>query len=77
MVSIRPAKNAQDYSTSGNMLMKELKFLLAIWKSNLLSAMEYRVAFLTQVFGMMLNNFMYFTIWIIFFNRFNDVRFEF
>ena len=54
--------------------MKEFKFLLAIWKSNLLSAMEYRVAFLTQVFGMMLNNFMYFIIWIIFFDRFNDVR---
>ena len=54
--------------------MKEIKFLLAVWKSNLLSAMEYRVAFLTQVFGMMLNNFMYFAIWIIFFNRFNNVR---
>jgi len=54
--------------------MKEIKFLLAVWKSNLLSAMEYRGAFLTQVFGMMLNNFMYFTIWIIFFNRFNNVR---
>jgi len=54
--------------------MKEIKFLLAVWKSNLLSAMEYRGAFLTQVFGMILNNFMYFTIWIIFFNRFNNVR---
>jgi viologen exporter family transport system permease protein len=54
--------------------MKELKFLLAVWKSNLLSAMEYRVSFLMQVFGMMLNNFMYFAIWIIFFNRFNNVR---
>jgi|SRR6185436_174263 len=54
--------------------MKELKFLMAVWKSNLLSAMEYRVSFLMQVFGMMLNNFMYFAIWIIFFNRFNNVR---
>lgn len=54
--------------------MKELKFLLAVWKSNLLSAMEYRVSFLLQVFGMMLNDFMYFVIWIIFFERFKDVR---
>jgi ABC-2 type transport system permease protein len=54
--------------------MKELKFLLAVWKTNLLSVMEYRAAFLTQVFGMMANNFMYFAIWIIFFDRFKDVR---
>ncbi|MDQ2691732.1 MAG: ABC-2 family transporter protein [Chloroflexota bacterium] len=54
--------------------MKELKFLLAVWKANLLSAMEYRAAFLSQAIGMMVNDFMYFVIWIIFFNRFNDVR---
>jgi ABC-2 type transport system permease protein len=54
--------------------MRELKFLLAIWKANLLSAMEYRVAFLTQAVGMMLNDFMYFIIWIIFFDRFKEVR---
>jgi ABC-2 type transport system permease protein len=54
--------------------MKEIKFLLAIWKANLLSAMEYRVSFLTQMIGMMVNNFIYFAIWIIFFDRFKDVR---
>jgi ABC-2 type transport system permease protein len=54
--------------------MKELKFLTAIWKTNLQSAMEYRGSFLTQVIGMMVNNFIYFAIWIIFFNRFEDVR---
>jgi ABC-2 type transport system permease protein len=54
--------------------MKELKFLLAVWKANLLSAMEYRGSFLTQAVGMMVNDFMYFVIWIIFFDRFNDVR---
>lgn len=54
--------------------MKEFKFLLAIWKTNLQSVMEYRVSFLTQTIGMMLNNFMYFAIWIIFFQRFKDVR---
>jgi ABC-2 type transport system permease protein len=54
--------------------MKELKFLLAIWHVNLLSTMEYRGAFLSQAIGMMLNDFMYFVIWIIFFDRFQDVR---
>jgi ABC-2 type transport system permease protein len=54
--------------------MKEIKFLFAIWKANLQSAMEYRISFLTQMFGMILNNFMYFAIWIIFFDRFEDVR---
>jgi ABC-2 type transport system permease protein len=54
--------------------VSDLKFLLAVWKANLLSAMEYRVSFLTQVFGMMINNFMYFAIWIVFFERFKDVN---
>jgi ABC-2 type transport system permease protein len=54
--------------------MKELKFLLAVWKANLLSAMEYRAAFVSQAVGMMVNDFMYFVIWIIFFDRFHDVR---
>jgi ABC-2 type transport system permease protein len=55
-------------------LLREVRFLLAIWKANLLSAMEYRVSFLTQVFGMMLNNAMYFVIWAIFFDRFKSIR---
>jgi len=54
--------------------MRELKFLLAIWKTNLLSVMEYRIPFLIQVIGMMLNDFIYFAIWIIFFNSFEEVR---
>jgi ABC-2 type transport system permease protein len=54
--------------------MKHLKFLLAIWQANLQSVMEYRISFLTQVVGMMLNNFIYFAVWLIFFDRFKDVR---
>lgn len=54
--------------------MNNLKFLLAVWKANLLSAMEYRVSFLSQMFGMMLNNGIYFLVWVIFFDRFNNVR---
>jgi ABC-2 type transport system permease protein len=54
--------------------MRELKFLLAVWKANLQSVMEYRVAFLLQVFGMMINNAIYFLIWVIYFDRFKEVR---
>ena len=56
------------------MLISNLRFLAAVWKANLLSAMEYRAAFVSQVIGMMVNNFIYFTIWIIFFDRFKEVR---
>jgi ABC-2 type transport system permease protein len=58
----------------GKNIMKELKFLFAVWQANLQSVMEYRVSFITQVIGMMLNNFIYFAIWIIFFDRFKEVR---
>ena len=54
--------------------MREIKFLLAVWKANLQSVMEYRGAFLLQAFGMMINNGIYFLIWVIFFDRFKDVR---
>lgn len=54
--------------------MKELRFLLAVWKTNLQSNMEYRVSFLFQVLGMMLNNSIYFLIWVIFFDRFQSVQ---
>lgn len=54
--------------------MKQVKFLLAVWKANLQSAMEYRTSFLVQMFGMIANNTMYFLVWVIFFDRFKDVR---
>lgn len=54
--------------------MRHIKFILAVWQTNLQSVMEYRASFLTQVIGMMLNNLIYFAIWIIFFNRFEDVN---
>ena len=54
--------------------MREFKFLLAVWKANLQSIMEYRVAFVLQVLGMMVNNAIYFLIWVIYFDRFNEIR---
>ena len=53
---------------------RQIAFVVALWKTNLLSAMEYRVSFLTQVFGMMLNNAIYFVFWIIFFARFEEIN---
>ena len=55
-------------------IKREFKFLLAVWKANLQSAIEYRAAFLAQVLGMMLNDAFYFVFWIIFFNQFKEVR---
>jgi ABC-2 type transport system permease protein len=55
-------------------IQRELHFLLAVWQANLLAAMEYRVAFLSQVLGMMFNNAIYFVFWILFFDRFQAVR---
>lgn len=49
-------------------------FLVALWKANLISAMEYRAAFLSQVIGMALNDGVYFLFWVIFFNKFQEVR---
>lgn len=55
-------------------MIRELRFLIAVWKANLQSVMEYRAAFLLQAVGMMVNNAIYFLIWVIFFDRFKDVR---
>ncbi len=53
---------------------REISFLLFLWKTNLLSVMEYRASFLVQVLGMVLNNAIHFAFWILFFNRFQQVR---
>lgn len=55
-------------------MKRQLTFLFALWKANLLAAMEYRASFLSQVVGMMLNNLIYFFFWVIFFDRFEQVR---
>jgi ABC-2 type transport system permease protein len=54
--------------------MRELRFLLSLWKTNLAAAMEYRLAFIFQSIGMILNDGVYFLVWVIFFDRFKDVR---
>jgi ABC-2 type transport system permease protein len=54
--------------------VKEFRFLFALWKVNLASSMEYRAAFISQTIGMILNDGAYFLFWIIFFDRFKDIR---
>lgn len=54
--------------------MRELKFLLSLWKTNLASAMEYRVAFISQTIGMILNDGVYFIVWILFFGYFKNIN---
>jgi ABC-2 type transport system permease protein len=54
--------------------MRHLKFLFALWKANLQAAMEFRSAFLTQVVFMFVNNGAYFLFWVLYFDKFNEVR---
>ena len=55
-------------------MKRELTFLLAPWKAKLLATMEDRVSFISQVVGMRLNNAVYFIFWVIFFDRFKQIR---
>jgi len=52
----------------------EILFLVALWKTNLSSAMEYRASFISQVVGMILNDVIYFVFWLLFFDRFKVVQ---
>lgn len=54
--------------------MKNIRFLIALWKANLQAAMEFRSAFLTQVIFMMINNGAYFMFWVLFFDKFNEIQ---
>jgi ABC-2 type transport system permease protein len=55
-------------------MIRELRFLFSLWKTNLAAVMEYRVAFLAQSIGMILNDGVYFLVWVIFFDRFKDIH---
>ncbi len=55
-------------------LHSETSFILHLIKLNLASLMEYRATFLTQALGMFINNGIYFVFWLMFFDRFEQVR---
>lgn len=53
------------------------KYLSLTWemkKTTILSAMEFRTSFLTQVLGMVANDAAFTVLWVIFFQRFNTIR---
>ena len=52
----------------------ELTFITHLIKLNLASNMEYRASFLTQAAGMFINNGIYFVFWLLFFDRFEEIR---
>jgi ABC-2 type transport system permease protein len=52
----------------------ELTFLKTLVGLNLSSAMEYRASFISQILGMFINNGIYFVFWLIFFERFGNIR---
>ena len=57
-----------------NRIRAELAFLIAQWQANLASAMEYRAAFISQIVGMFINDAVYFVFWVVFFDRFKQIR---
>ncbi len=55
------------------MAAKQLAFIWAYFKLNLASAMEYRFSFITQCFGMLVNDGMIFFFWWLYFRSFPQV----
>ena len=55
-------------------LREQIAFLTVLVKMNLASAMEYRASFISQVVGMLINNGIYFLFWLIYFDRFEQIR---
>lgn len=57
-----------------SMVVKYISLTLEMTKSSILSAMEYRVSFFTQIFGMLINNIGLVVIWFIFFQKFPSIN---
>jgi ABC-2 type transport system permease protein len=57
-----------------NSLRRETSFVVHLVRLNLASAMEYRATFLMQAVGMFINNGIYFVFWLLFFDRFQEIR---
>ena len=55
-------------------IRSELTFAGHLVRLSLASLMEYRASFLTQAVGMFLNNGIYFVFWLLFFDRFEEIR---
>jgi ABC-2 type transport system permease protein len=55
-------------------LRSEIGFIAHLIRLNLASNMEYRASFLMQAVGMFINNGIYFVFWLLFFDRFQQIR---
>lgn len=55
-------------------LRTEAGFVGHLVRLNLASNMEYRASFLSQAIGMFINNGIYFVFWLLFFDRFEEIR---
>ena len=65
------ARRAHDTARGG--LLAEARFLASLWRAGLQTAMAFRVAFVTQIVGMALNNAMYLAFWVVLFQRFPTI----
>ncbi|MBN1200291.1 MAG: ABC-2 family transporter protein [Anaerolineae bacterium] len=52
----------------------EVRFAGHLVRLSLASNMEYRASFITQAVGMFINNGIYFVFWLLFFDRFKEIR---
>ncbi len=55
-------------------IRSEFGFINHLIKLNLASNMEYRATFISQAIGMFINNGIYFVFWLMFFDRFEEIR---
>lgn len=53
--------------------MKTISLMLHFWKLNFLSALEYKMSFFIQVFMMIVNDALFFFVWILFFKIFGTI----
>jgi ABC-2 type transport system permease protein len=55
-------------------IRREVGFVTHLIRLNLASNMEYRASFLSQAIGMFINNGIYFVFWLLFFDKFKEIR---
>ncbi len=68
--NISPAAASSQLRYPNGGLRRQLVFLANYFKTNLLINLEYRVAFISKVVGMLVNDFIWLFFWFVFFSRF-------
>jgi len=70
----REQGRSPEKGAGGGRIGRHAGFIWAYTKANLAMEMEYRVSFIGRVFGMILNDLMWMTFWILYFERFPVVQ---